>query len=166
MSHQVHLQRVQFPASYVNVRECSETTEADGYLSGSYHHGGGIEDHFRIVDDGLFSRRCLISVEMLPSRNWVGKILMKKDNAHYQYGRIETFFLRDSSQCKNFKRTSSGSPEKTTMSRRNDQQVMMIAMIQLMIALTLLNHDWGVENLFLFGCTVILKKISPCKMPD
>ena len=50
----VHLQRVEFPASYVNVRECSETTEADGYPSGSYHHGGGIEDHFRIVDDGLF----------------------------------------------------------------------------------------------------------------
>jgi len=76
---------------------------------------------------------------------------------------FETFFLRDSSQCKNFKRTSSGSPEKTTMSRRNDQQVMMIAMIQLMIALTLLNHDWGVENLFIFGCTVRKFPLVKCQ---
>ena len=30
----IHLQRVHFPASYVNLRECSETTEADGYPSG------------------------------------------------------------------------------------------------------------------------------------
>ena len=135
----VHLQRVEFPASYVNVRECSETTEADGYPSGSYHHGGGIEDHFRIVDDGLFSRRCLIPVEMLPSKNWGGKILTKKDNAHALYGRMfETFFLRDSSQCKHFKRTSSGSPEKQRCHGGMIQQVMMIAMIQLMIALTLL----------------------------
>lgn len=49
------------------------------------------------------------------------------------------------------------------MSRRNDQQVMMIAMIQLMIALTLLNHDWGVENLFIFGCTVRKFPLVKCQ---
>lgn len=79
---------------------------------------------------------------MLPSKNWVGKTLTKKDNAHaHTADCLKPSFSGIRPNAKISNELHLALQKKQRCHGGMIKQVMMIAMIQLMIALTLLNHD-------------------------